>query len=160
MRGQITATMLLYTVKFGIVALVIFLLKGLAPYVMILHVDTHEVEARMFVQQLLVSPAGLVQDKEGYVHIGVIDPAKLNSLDNRMQFDKALAARVVLTNLTGGSIAEGFFQKEWYRLWSVLLGKRGAGGTVNYQLTNYVLFETGNGALPGRLTVDVVMPRG
>ena len=160
MKGQITTTMVLYVVKFTIISLVIFLLKGVVPYIMVLHVDTHDVESKLFVHQLLTTPQGLAYENEGYISLGVIDPGKITGLPQRLSYGKHLAAKLVLRNATDSLVKEGFFQKERYELWSVFLGKRGPGGTEEHKSQHYVLYQSGGEMHPGRLTVSVVMPHG
>lgn len=160
MKGQITTTMVLYVVKFTIISFVIFLLKGIVPYIMVLHVDTHDAESKIFVHQLLTAPQGLVYEKGGYISLGMIDPRKMTGLDQRFSYNKHLTAKIVLRNATDSLVKEDFFQKERYELWSVLLGKRGPGGTEEYTSQHYVLYRLGEEVYPGKITVSVVIPHG
>ncbi len=144
--------------KYGIAVLLVLLLRAITPYTMVMHVDTGEAERYLFMNQLLAS--SLVLEKDGYAHVGVLDPAKISTLDQRITYDHRLAAKIILSNATGTLNSEGFFQEEWYKLWSVLVGKRGPGGTVKEEKIYYVLYQEGEKLIPGTVKIDVVMPIG
>ena len=158
MKGQITSTMLFYVLKFGILVLVIFMLKGLTPYLITVHVDTQEIEFTLFVNQLITKSIAL--EKNGYPHIGIIDVSKIDLLDNIISYDKKMSAKISLTNMTGSMIKKGYFQKDFFDVWSVLLGKRGSGGTAKQIKEYYVLYLEENKQTPGKLTIEMVKPNG
>ncbi len=160
MKGQITTTMILYVVKFTIIGLLVFLVKGITPYIMVLHVDTHDVESKLFVHQVLATPQGLAYEKEGVTFMGILDTKKFAGFDQRFFSQNHIAAKLVLRNATDSLVTESFFQRERYELWSVLLDKRGPGGTKEYKSQHYVLYRLGEEVYPGKLMLSVVIPYG
>lgn len=160
MRGQITSTMLFSVVKYSFAVIIVLVLRAIIPYAMVLTVDTTAAEQNLFINQLMTTPQGLVLERYGYPNIGVIDPAKISTMQQRIVYGHKLAAKVILSNLTDTLKAEGSFQEDWYNLWMVLVGKKGPGGTFREQKTYYVLYPEGNSLVPGKLTIDVVMPHG